>query len=146
MTSKTCFKCQQDKPLDEFYAHPAMADGRLGKCKSCTKTDVSRNRLENLDRIRAYDRERAKNPERARNAREISARWRAEDRRRASAHSKVAAAIRAGKLQRMPCERCLRKDSVGHHESYDRPLDVTWLCQPCHKERHKEMAMSGIDP
>jgi hypothetical protein len=40
---KTCFKCQTEKPLEEFYAHPGMADGRLGKCKDCTKKDVSGN-------------------------------------------------------------------------------------------------------
>jgi hypothetical protein len=28
---------------------------------------------------------------------------------------------------------------LAHHEDYDRPLDVMWLCQPCHKQRHKEL-------
>ena len=40
---KTCFKCGACKPLVEFYKHPKMVDGHLGKCKCCTKADVKKN-------------------------------------------------------------------------------------------------------
>lgn len=52
MTRKVCFKCRVEKAIDDFYKHPKMADGHLGKCKECTKLDVS-NRPKAL--TRAYD-------------------------------------------------------------------------------------------
>jgi len=28
-----------------------------------------------------------------------------------------------------------------HHEDYDSPLEITWLCKPCHGQRHSVMAI-----
>lgn len=139
--SKVCFKCNIEKPLKEFYKHSGMADGHLNKCKACTKADANRHRSENLERIREYDRMRANHPERKAANAAINKAWRAEDKRRVSCHNKVKRAITSGTLIRKPCERCGDTNSIAHHEDYDKPLQVTWLCQPCHKQRHKEMKM-----
>lgn len=45
---KKCFKCGAQKPLSQFYKHPAMGDGHLGKCKECAKNDVKSNYRENI--------------------------------------------------------------------------------------------------
>ena len=138
-TTKQCFKCKSVKSLKDFYKHPMMADGHLNKCKECTKKDVSKHRLENIDQIRAYDRKRAVLPERRKLNSEINKAWRQEDKRRMAAHNAVSRAIKSGKLQRQPCVRCGEIKSLAHHEDYDKKLDVIWLCQPCHKQRHKEI-------
>ena len=140
--SKECFKCHAVKPLSEFYKHPMMADGHVNKCKDCNKKDVTDNRNKNIERIREYDRERGKNPERIKAIAEVVKVWRSEDRRRSSAHNAVSRAIKAGTLDRKPCIRCGDAKSVAHHEDYDKPLEVMWLCQPCHKKRHKELKES----
>lgn len=137
--SKECFKCKTIKPLTEFYKHSQMADGHLNKCKECAKGDANAHRKENIERIRKYDRDRAKNPERKKTSQEVTKKWRQEDKRRSSVHNKVARAIRSGKLVRNSCERCGNEKSYAHHEDYDKPLDVMWLCQPCHKQRHAEI-------
>jgi ribosomal protein S27AE len=137
--SKECFKCSTVKPLSDFYKHKMMADGHLNKCKECTQSDVEKHRTENIERIRAYDRERSKLPKRQKLRSEITRAWRAEDKRRAAAHNAVAKAIVKGLLEKKPCERCGNEKSLAHHDDYDFKLDVMWLCQPCHKQRHKEL-------
>ena len=136
---KECFKCKAVKDLGEFYKHSGMSDGHLNKCKECTRNDVTTHRNKNLEKIRAYDRERGKNADRLKAKTAINKAWRNADKRRMAAHNAVSRAIKAGTLLRMPCIRCGDHNSVAHHEDYDKQLEVMWLCQPCHKQRHKEI-------
>jgi len=56
MKSKTCFKCLSTLPISDFYKHPEMRDGHLGKCKSCSKQDVAANYNAKHDQYMAYER------------------------------------------------------------------------------------------
>ena len=144
--SKTCFKCNTEKPLSFFYKHSEMGDGHLNKCIDCTKKDALAHREKNIDRIRQYDRDRAKQKHRIQLSLEISRKWRASDKRINKAHNAVARAIRNGLIEKMPCEVCGSEKSVAHHDSYKHPLNVKWFCQVHHKERHKWLSENGIDP
>ncbi len=116
-TRKVCFKCHVEKALTEFYVHPQMGDGRLNKCKECTRKDVRQNYEANGDYYRAYDRKRGYRP--------------------GDPH-KVAARMAVRKLQKGPCE--VGKDCHGrieaHHDDYTKPLEVRWLCKKHHGEVH----------
>ena len=140
---KTCFKCQRSLPLEEFYRHPQMADGHLGKCKDCTKRDVGMNRVARHEKYVEYDRVRGTGARAERSAR-ASAEWEARHPEARRAHSAVARAVRAGTLVRRPCEVCGAAKVLAHHDDYTKPLDVRWLCQSCHKSHHA--AVDGCEP
>ena len=127
---KKCFKCRSVKNIEEFYVHPVMADGRLGKCKECTKSDVRAHRLLNIEAIRSYDRGRA------RRRVEYQRAYRKRNHSKYVARNKLAYAVRRGKIKRMPCAVCGDPKSQGHHSDYALPLNVEWLCVKHHWERH----------
>ena len=137
---KTCFKCGETKPLSEFYKHPQMADGHLGKCKTCTKADVSEHRHgAGRDKVLAYDRERAKHPHRIEAAKRTFAEWKKNNPKRRAAQVALNNAVRDGRANRLPCFVCGKK-AEAHHPDYDRPLDVIWLCPEHHRQTHAMVA------
>ena len=127
---KTCFKCGESKPESEFYAHRETADRLLGKCKTCTRKDVSTNRRTS-GRSREYDRERSKTPARKALAAANSIAWAKRHPDRDRAQKKAQAAVRSGTLVRRPCRVCGDPNVHAHHADYAKPLDVDWLC-PLH--------------
>lgn len=154
---KTCFKCHQIKPLDDFYRHSQMSDGRVNKCKECNKTDVKKNRASKVDYYKAYDAKRFQDDPRVKerhliymqtDAGKVSHRQsilkgRAKSPEKYHARNIVNNAVRDGILIKpSSCEMC-KNDFIsrlihGHHEDYNKPLEVMWLCPACHTQRHKE--------
>ena len=47
-------------------------------------------------------------------------------------------ALAVGRLVRKPCESCGATKAQAHHEDYNKPLDVRWLCRPCHQKQHQK--------
>jgi hypothetical protein len=137
---QTCILCQVTKPLEEFYKHPQMANGRLGRCKVCHRSEIMRNRNENIDRIRAYDRERGKTDARKQAFKAKNARKNKQPGYMKS-HNALIRAVKSGMIVRPDhCSRCLIPgEPQAHHDDYSKPLDVMWLCPICHAARHKEL-------
>lgn len=51
---------------------------------------------------------------------------------------------RRGKLAPKPCERCGDLFAEKHHDDYSKPLEVHWLCRPCHLALHRAVGNPGI--
>lgn len=143
--TRTCRACGEGKSLDHFYA----SDERT--CKNCVKARVRANRLRNAEYYRAYDRKRYRDdPARQENAKKCGnseagkrsraasiARQRAEDPKKIKARAKIQRALRKGEIERSPCFFCGTQENLqAHHEDYDLPLDVVWLCAACHGKYH----------
>lgn len=62
-----------------------------------------------------------------------------DQRRRDNARSYAGIYLKRGKLTRQPCEVCNAKAQM-HHDDYDRPLDVRWLCLEHHLALHAQAA------
>lgn len=150
---KTCRECNAEKELSEFYKHPRMLDGHLNKCKECVKARVHKHRNANIERFREYDKKRSMNPDRVRARREYvktdagkKTKQKAEKNYRHRYPMKYAAhvlfgnAVRDGKIIREnSCSVCKSNYKVeAHHDDYTKPLEVRWLCEPCHKKWHRE--------
>lgn len=132
--NKNCFKCQESKPLSQFYKHSGMKDGYLNKCKECAKEDVRKHRREN-ESVREYDRNRG-----SRQAPEYLKGYRKKYPKKYKAHIWVGNAVRGGRLHKgLSCEECSSDFHIeAHHDDYDKPEKVRWLCSRCHKIWHSE--------
>jgi|HubBroStandDraft_5_1064220.scaffolds.fasta_scaffold1449694_2 hypothetical protein len=56
------------------------------------------------------------------------------------AYWKVRNALKGGSLVKPDvCSRCGKKARLhGHHADYSKPLEVEWLCHPCHVGEHQK--------
>lgn len=156
-----CKKCEEEKEESFFYKNDRT-------CKECRKEMVRKNRLDNVEYYRAYDRERFQSDPkvRERNARyqkteagkssteKSRKKWAANNReamkaklieyrsefpKKYAAHSAVHCAKIKGVLVPGECEVCGSSNQThAHHDDYDKPLDVRWLCPQHHRDWHKE--------
>ena len=148
---KTCFKCGKKKPANtkHFYRHFAMRDGLLGKCKECAKKDSARRLIEKRDEVIKYERKRARLPHRVKARKKYAKTPEGKLAHQKSlrrqielypenykARTMTRNAIRDGKLLKEPCKVCGKRKVEAHHQDYSKPLDVEWLCNKHHRQRH----------
>jgi len=106
---------------------------------------------EKYERQKQRSREwKKRNPERHA---ELARAYRARNKEKSDAQNRLNYAIRQGRMERQPCEKCGTTNRVhAHHYDYSKPYDVEWLCYKCHKgvhpvtEEDKRVKFAGASP
>jgi hypothetical protein len=151
VTGKMCSKCRRVLPRTEFSRNRARYDGRANYCKVCARKQVRTWELSNVEKVAAIQaRYKVLHPNadkmkqkryRERHPLLVLDRGRSERMKKpkcVSARKKLSYAIKTGKVIRPDrCDLCLLAcRPQGHHDDYERPLTVRWLCARCHKLHH----------
>lgn len=163
---KTCKKCNQTKPFEEFKKDNRNREGAGSPCLECyrkylespeqklksalrVKTWHEKNPgirrgdpkcLESYRKYHEKNREKIKEynkkyiQENREKIRDLAKRHPEKVKAREMLHTQV----KLGKI--IPyefCQICNEKTKLqGHHTDYSKPLEVIWLCIPCHKKQH----------
>ncbi len=120
--TKPCSKCRRILPVGEFTRRANRPSGLRSNCKDCR---------------RAWDHTPA-----ARTLKNAGgARWRRRYPEKVRGQTQVYEAIRRGALVKAGCSVCGTNVNVQghHHNGYEDPLDVVWLCRPHHQEEHTRL-------
>jgi len=137
MGEKRCGKCLEIKELSEFHFAKGTKTGRQHSCKACRTVhekgykwngsyspEVRRNRT-----LRWRERNRPMIIEKNR-------KWKKGNPQMVRAGNAISNSIRDGRIVRPKfCENCGDGGLIdGHHDDYNKPLEVRWLCKPCHRK------------
>ena len=139
METKLCSKCNQEKPVSEFWV--SKRDGYNAWCIPCNgiyKKDYERR----TGYHRIYQRTYSKQPyvkDRI-NLKKREYRQKPEVKIKNMARWYTNHEIRAGRINREPCAICGMKQAEAHHKDYYEPLLIVWLCPDCHRKAHLTQA------
>ena len=141
--SKFCPGCSLTLSAELFYVRKTRFDGLSSYCKKCDYRRAKERAHKNWDK-------HLDNQKRWKKAYygDVSPYYLYKDRPRKrikehdSARDKLGKAVRRGDLIKPDkCSVCLTelpKSKIhGHHEDYSKPLEVKWICQPCHGKIHR---------
>jgi hypothetical protein len=124
-SGKVCFICERNLPLECFHLDRRFPGRRKSKCINCERERDRQLRAQHKRDGHPVQTPRHHSPV---------------DPAKYVARYMTKAAIRSGRLVRPgACDVCglaCRPDS--HHDDYNRPLEIRWLCESCHKKVHRK--------
>ena len=108
---RVCNKCRESKPVSAFPLNRTRREGIGYTCKVCHVIHYR------TDKVKA-------------------ARERAKYRKSRLARGTANRALQRGEIDRAGCETCGEAEQM-HHDDYDQPLVVRWLCRQHHADWHR---------
>lgn len=105
-----------------------------GLCKECARNYTNSWRKKNKEKQRLIS--KLTNERRKDKKYKGKVAYNIANRERVRANDKVIRAVASGRLKKQSCEVCGEAKTVGHHDDYNFPLLVRWLCSSCHRVWH----------
>ena len=147
---KICTRCGDALDDSCFQIREASIDGLTASCRKClNKYDKSRSSLPHRVKLRKDYQKTEAGMEAARKGsrrhsktdkgKASNLKWNLTNKHKRKAHGVVAYRVKIGELKRLPCEVCGNKKSEAHHDDYEKPLEVRWLCRKHHAEHHSNL-------
>jgi len=144
---KQCSKCKETKPKSKFGKRKTSTDGFDSWCKSCKRVANRKYKQKNKEHLKEYQKQyRQKNKSKLR---EKALEKRVDTIKERKARHKLENEVRYGRI--IPPNICSNPDCkgkskriVGHHEDYNKPLQVEWLCHDCHMNLHADKREKGV--
>lgn len=157
---RTCHKCKTPNAFSKVDIHIICEACRLESKERYRLQAVQKSKryyLKNKERIdkrnKKYSTEYNKKPENKEKLKQYQKSKKYKDRhkerhiermlkdelyrKRVNARILARSYVNSGRLVRKPCVVCGETKAQGHHEDYDKPLEVMWLCRKHHFNLHK---------
>lgn len=144
--TRVCSRCKESKPIADFRLDKRKPFGCGYQCRPCFTTAVEPSSRAYVER----NRERVKARYRARDARyrKTGVLLPPRDPKKLRARAAARNAAAAGRLVKPKnCDACGTVARLhAHHDDYDKPLDVRWLCSICHGLVHRTALLTARGP
>ena len=133
---KFCNSCDTEKDESDFGKRKASKDGLSAKCRTCQRVyDKARSKDKHREEARRIY---AQTDEGRLAGNKAKAAYRKRNPKKTRAHAILGRSVRAGHITKEPCEVCGSDEVAAHHDDYDIPLRVRWLCSKHHNQWHAE--------
>lgn len=130
MTNDPIKRIEYDKRYNEKHREEIKARRRLY---------MREWRKNNLDKIIASDIKWRQKKENKNTIKECQHQWKINNKEKYIAQKKLTNRVYLGIIIKPPtCEHCGKVTLLhGHHNDYNKPFDVVWLCPSCHGQMHR---------
>jgi len=133
---KVCTKCGIEKGLSEFGNHKITKDGLNYRCRSCAKaySELHRDKIRSYSKIynKSYKKDYRKTGVHKDSKRRYAQKYpNAYKSRNYYTHNKHKITTP------IYCSSCPSTNNIqAHHNDYNKPMDVIYLCAQCHADWH----------
>ena len=136
MATKICSKCKAEKEVSMFYKKKLAKAKFRSQCKKCM-AEFNKHYRQTEKRKRAVWKYNRSEKGRKCDRKSVDKYHERYPERRKAVNA-VNNAIRSGNMERELCEtdRCYNVGQA-HHDDYNKPFQVRWLCSKHHSEHHR---------